>query len=136
MSIEMDKLLEAYAKLADAQAYIRHCIRLCGVADKNIIEPVEEVDEAFLDFRLEDVDFGGSTTRLRNAFTNHNRDLAIHGEGDFRCNGGYFNHKIETVRDLVNFSERDLLAAYNIGRLSVNRMKTVLAAHGLSFREE
>jgi DNA-directed RNA polymerase alpha subunit len=105
---------------------------LAGIVREH--ESVENVD--FLDRRIEDVDFGGSTTRIRNMFHNHNVDVeskrTMAAGYNVTHNGQYFTSKIETVRDLVGLSEKDLLRCYNIGRLSVDRIKGVLAAHGLS----
>jgi hypothetical protein len=89
------------------------------------------VDSDFLDVEISDIDFGkGTTARVRFMCSNYQTYVDSDGLG----RGNYTPSPIVTVRDLVARSEAELLREPNIGRLTLDRMKQVLAAHGLKFR--
>lgn len=135
----IDLLLMAMQKLIETTDLVREAVRLNTGTNHTTDWPTEPevvVDEAFLDRKIEDVDFGGSTTRIRNMLHNHNVDVGKNSTSyNVTHNGQWYTRKVETVRDLVALSEKDLLRCYNIGRLSVDRIKGVLSAHGLSLAE-
>ena len=63
---------------------------------------------------ISEVDFGGG-------YNGRARSLEIAGK------------PIRTIRDLVLVTEEEALRNYNCGRKTVNRIKEVLAEHGLRF---
>jgi hypothetical protein len=122
-TMKIDLLLAALDKLAEAISLLRESIRENGGdLPGEIIEPV---DEPFLDRKIKTINFGGSTTRVH--WMCENGWLV---DGYSRMQG----KPVETVRDLIAFKESDLLRVSNVGRLTVDRVKTVLAAHGLKLR--
>ena len=78
-------------------------------------------DTAFLDTPLRDIDFG----KLISARVHHLTSLR------FKDNGGYEIVPVTTVRDLVMLTEAQILRSPNIGCETLERIKIVLAAHGL-----
>jgi len=78
-------------------------------------------DTAFLDTPLRDIDFG----KLISARVQHLT------RGHLDDNGAFVYVPVTTVRDLVMLTEAEILRSPNIGRTTVESIKTVLATHGL-----
>jgi hypothetical protein len=77
-------------------------------------------DTTFLDTPVRDIDFG----RLMNARVHHLK--CWHFEG-----GEIVDVPVTTVRDLVMLTEAEILRSPNVGRTTLESIKTVLASHGL-----
>ena len=90
------------------------------------------IDSEFLDVEISDIDFGkGTTARVHFMCSNYQTYVGTTGLG----RGNYTPSPIITVRDLVARSEAELLREPNIGRLTLGRIKEVLAEHGLQLRQ-
>lgn len=109
---------------------IRTAMRLLDEAQRLLRLTIEETavapDEAFLDCRLADVDFGKVYSgRAHNCFKNHERYIG---------NGRYEPEPIITVRDLISLSPAEVLREPNLGRKTLKAIEGVLAAHGLTLQ--
>jgi hypothetical protein len=79
-------------------------------------------DVAFLDTPLREIDFGRLITNRVHTLTCWR----------FKEDGtGMVAVRITTVRELVALTEAEILRAPNVGRATVDSIKSVLAAHGL-----
>ena len=113
-----DKIMEAMEYLDKATALMRSIVGERSVA--GLTPP--PIDEAFLNRPVRAVDFGDFTVRLRQLW----KHAFIISEWGTRI-----SRQIVTVRDLVSMKEHELLRVENIGQRGVDRIKVVLAAHGL-----
>ena len=111
-STDTEKIMEAMEHLDRASVLMRGLIGAKSVAGQTVVPR----DEDFLDRSLHDIDFGVYTVRLR----------ALWDQRTYRG-----TKKIETVRELCTMTENECLMADNIGHKCVDRVKVVLAAHGL-----
>ena len=114
-----EQIMQALLLLDEATAKLRSIVGARVANGTTVVE----IDEAFLDRRVKTIDFGNYTGRLHQLFDN---------AGSFEGpNCAWVPKRIETVRDLVSMTEEECLRVWNVGRKSVDRMKSVLAAHGL-----
>ena len=115
-----ETILLAMQRLDEATALLR------SIMGARIDQPeIVPVDEAFLEVSPLTVDFGYYTTRLHNVFRN---GVGFH---DASKHWEYVTKEIVTMRDVVSLREAHWLNVTNIGKGSVDRLKVVLAAHGL-----
>jgi DNA-directed RNA polymerase alpha subunit len=120
----INMILAATEKVAEALNLLEAAMQAAKAKSPNG-EATIAGDFAFLDCRLEDVDWGFDyQKRFVKAFEDWNRYEMQNGNIDRR-------RLLITVRDLLKVSEDELRAQPNVGRSAIARIQAVLAKHGL-----
>jgi hypothetical protein len=123
-------MIDVLRKLTEAIDLLRIVVANNARAE-NELEPVSVdgdhynwTNTKFLDTYLDDIELGpGYTVRLRQ-MCKYSR---------FRINEMSAPFQLQTVRDLVQLSEAQILREPNIGKACLQRYKAMLAPHGLHF---
>ena len=110
-------ILKALEHLDAAMALLRAIVGSKGG------RPLVPVDEDFLNADLQSIDFGYYTSRVHH--------LARYATYYDHAKGKRVPKDLITVRDLVSLTELDCSRMDNVGRKTVDRIKVVLASHGL-----
>jgi hypothetical protein len=116
-------ILEATRKISEALELLQAALHAQQASQ--IDGKPAEIDFAFLDAPLEDVEWGyDHKRRLLNMFEDWNKFEA-------RSDNPDVPRLLVTVRDLLTISESELLAAPRVGEGAVTRIRSVLAERGL-----
>jgi hypothetical protein len=116
-------ILEATKKISEALQLLQAALQ--ATEARKIDGKPFEIDFAFLDAPLEDVEWGyDHKRRLLNMFEDWNKF-------ETRSDNPDVPRLLVTVRDLLTISEDELLATPRVGEQAIGRIRAVLAKHGL-----